>query len=141
MAAGMGSAFAQKFAGSLRSRRVTTYAVLAIVLIGSAYLLLLGPIMQLAGAWPMVTRILISIALITPLGFCMGIPFPLGLSAIRIGPAILTPWAWGINGCASVVSAVLASLLAIHLGFNLVILAALACYFATLFSYPVPKSG
>ena len=66
--------------------------------------------------------------------------FPLGLSAIRIGPTVLTPWAWGINGCASVVSAVLASLLAIHFGFNLVILVALTCYLAAIFSYPVTKA-
>ncbi len=138
IAAGLGSASAQVFAGTLRSRRVTAYAVLVIVLFGSVYLLLLEPLMQLAGGWPLFVRILISIALITPLGFCMGIPFPLGLSAISIGPAKLTPWAWGINGCASVVSAVLASLLAIHFGFNLVILVALACYFVALFSYPVP---
>ncbi|MGA7878112.1 MAG: hypothetical protein WCA08_20805, partial [Desulfoferrobacter sp.] len=31
------------------------------------------------------------------------------------------PWAWGINGCASVISAVQATILAIHFGFNLVI--------------------
>jgi spermidine synthase len=140
IAAGIGSAFAQNFAGSLRSRRVTTYAMLTIIVFGSAYLFLLGPLMQSAGGWPLFARILISIALIAPLGFCMGMPFPLGLSAIRIGPTVLTPWAWGINGCASVVSAVLASLLAIHFGFNLVILVALTCYLAAIFSYPVTKA-
>ena len=31
------------------------------------------------------------------------------------------PWAWGINGCASVVSGILATLLAVHLGFNVVV--------------------
>ena len=31
------------------------------------------------------------------------------------------PWAWSINGCASVVSAVLATLLAFHFGFAAVI--------------------
>jgi len=38
------------------------------------------------------------------------------------------PWAWGINGFASVVSAVLATLLAIEFGFNAVILLALVFY-------------
>ena len=139
IAAGMGSAFAQGYAGTLRARRVTGCAVLIIIAFGCAYLVLLEPLMQQAGAWPMSTRILVSIALITPLGFSMGMPFPLGLSAIGTGPAILTPWAWGINGCASVVSAILASLLAIHFGFNLVILVALTCYAVALFSYPVAR--
>jgi hypothetical protein len=42
--------------------------------------------------------------------------------------ARLIPWAWGINGCASVIAAVLATLLAIHLGFTAVVLAALLLY-------------
>jgi hypothetical protein len=139
IAAGMGSAFAQGFAGKLHSRRVTAYAVLFIILIGSAYLLLLGPLLQLAGGWPLLARIPLSIALITPLGFCMGIPFPLGLSAISIGPTTLTPWAWGINGCASVIGAILASLLAIHFGFNLVVLVAMTCYLIAAVSYPTTR--
>lgn len=41
------------------------------------------------------------------------------------------PWAWAINGFASVVGAVLATLLAIHLGFAVVILlAVLICALA-----------
>jgi fucose permease len=40
------------------------------------------------------------------------------------------PWAWGINGCASVVGAVLASILAMHLGFTVVVCLALALYAA-----------
>jgi spermidine synthase len=141
IAAGFGSAFAQAFAGTLRARRINAYAVLIIILLGSAYLLLLGPLLQLAGGWSLAARILLSITLIGPLGFCMGIPFPLGLAAISIGATPLTPWAWGINGCASVISAVLASLLAIHFGFNLVILIAMSCYLVAAFSYPVAVGG
>jgi hypothetical protein len=96
--------------------------------------------MQSAGSWPLVSRILLSIVLIAPLGFCMGMPFPLGLSALATSPPSLTPWAWGINGCASVISAILATLLAIHFGFNAVILLALVCYFAAAISFPELKS-
>ena len=139
-AAGAGSGYAQRFTGQLRSRRVTAYAVLVIITLGTVYLALLGPLMQSAGSWPLVARILLSIALIAPLGFCMGMPFPLGLSALAKGPPSLTPWAWGINGCASVISAVTATLLAIHFGFNAVILLALTCYFAAAASFPVLTS-
>ena len=38
------------------------------------------------------------------------------------------PWAWGINGCASVLSAVLAILLSMSLGFNAVVVIAIALY-------------
>ena len=58
----------------------------------------------------------------------MGMPFPLGLSRVAAVAADFVPWAWGINGFASVVSAVLAIVLAIELGFSAVIVAAVACY-------------
>ena len=138
LSAGMGSAFAQRYAGTLRDRRVMTLAGAGIIATGLVYLLLLPPVMALAASWPPFARILLSIALIAPLGFAMGMPFPLGLAALRAAPSALTPWAWGINGCMSVVSAVLASLLAIHFGFNVVILIALACYWLAILSFPRP---
>jgi len=62
------------------------------------------------------------------LGFCMGMPFPLGLAKLAALAPDFIPWAWGINGFASVVSAALATLLAIHFGFTAVVLLALAFY-------------
>ncbi|MGL4966997.1 MAG: hypothetical protein ACRC67_37600 [Inquilinus sp.] len=50
------------------------------------------------------------------------------------------PWAWGINGCASVVGAVLASILAMHLGLAIVVCLALALY-AVGAAVFVPASG
>ena len=73
-------------------------------------------------------RVLFAVALIAPLAFAMGLPFPLGLAALDARAAPLVPWAWGINGCASVISAALATLLAIEFGFTLVILAAVGFY-------------
>ena len=58
----------------------------------------------------------------------MGMPFPLGLAGAEATDARLVPWAWAINGCASVAGAVLATLLAIHIGFTAVVVAALVLY-------------
>jgi len=140
LAAGAGSAYAQRFTGQAASKKVTATAVAAIIILGLVYLALLGPLMQFAGSWHLTAKILLSIALITPLGFCMGMPFPMGLSRLASGPSSLTAWAWGINGCASVISAILATLLAIHFGFNAVILLALACYCVAAGSFPELKS-
>jgi len=68
----------------------------------------------------------------------MGMPFPLGLGRLADYAPTLIPWAWAINGCASVVSAVLATLLAVHLGFSTVIAAALGLYALTLWVFPTP---
>ncbi len=52
-------------------------------------------------------------------------PFPIGLADTANGAPELVPWPWDINGCAQVLSAVLATLLAIHFGFSWVIVQAL----------------
>ena len=69
-----------------------------------------------------------STALIAPLAFCMGMPFPLGLSRLAQHSSSLIAWVWGINGCASVMSAIFATILAIHAGFIIVVLLAVALY-------------
>jgi hypothetical protein len=81
-------------------------------------------------------KILLSIILIAPLASLMGIPFPLGLASISRTTPALIPWAWGVNGCASVLSAVLATLLAIHIGFSGVVLLALAIYAGAAAAFP-----
>lgn len=50
----------------------------------------------------------------------MGVPFARGITALRAAPDLI-PWAWAINGGASVVSAVIAALLALSLGFGWVV--------------------
>ncbi len=66
--------------------------------------------------------------MIAPLAFCMGMPFPLALSHVAARVPGLVPWAWGVNGCASVLAATLATLLAMSLGFRALLLMALALY-------------
>ena len=75
-----------------------------------------------------VVKIALSIALIAPLAVSMGMPFPLGLKRVADTAPDFIPWAWGINGFASVMSAVLATLLAIEFGFTFVLLLALILY-------------
>ena len=73
-------------------------------------------------------RIATAILLAAPLAFFMGMPFPLGLAGTRHNNPQLLPWAWGINGCASVLSAILAILLAVEIGFSGVMLSAIMLY-------------
>ncbi len=122
--AGAGSAY------SARVARKSSIAVAGIVGIAIIYVLVL----PLLFGWLIGTadsvRILLSVGLIAPLAFFMGMPFPLGLARLAAEAPDFVPWAWGINGFASVVSAVLATLLAIHFGFTVVIALALLLYVA-----------
>ena len=63
-------------------------------------------------------------------------PFPMGLTRLTEQSPEWMPWAWGINGCASVISAVLATLFAIHFGFNTVIIIATGFYLLAAMSFP-----
>jgi hypothetical protein len=74
------------------------------------------------------TKIGLSILLIAPLAFCMGMPFPIGLNRVADSAPDFIPWAWGLNGFASVMSASLATLLAIEFGFTAVVFLALGLY-------------
>jgi hypothetical protein len=63
-----------------------------------------------------------------PAGILMGIPFPLGISVLGPAAPRLIPWAWAINGCFSVLSPVLAVMLALSAGFQTVLLTGAAMY-------------
>jgi hypothetical protein len=103
-------------------------AVTAIAFLAFVYLLLLPPLFHQLIALPGPIKIVVSLTLIAPLAFWMGMPFPLALSRIAAKAPELVPWAWGINGCASVISAVSATFLAMHIGFNGVVIAAIGLY-------------
>ena len=83
-----------------------------------------------------ISRYLFSILLIAPLGFCMGMPFPMALASISQTTPALIPWAWGINGCASVISAILATLIATQFGFTVLIFLALGLYCLAAWCFP-----
>jgi hypothetical protein len=119
--------------GSLMSMRLRKYVSLYRVATGIAvlsllYVLLLPALFNWLVHMPIVFKIPVSALLIAPLAFLMGIPFPLGLGVVSEMLPSWIPWAWGINGCASVVSAILATLLAIHLGFVFVVIMAVLAY-------------
>jgi hypothetical protein len=77
---------------------------------------------------PLTVRLAITACSLAPLGFLMGIPFPSGLAWLRERAPGLIPWAWAINGCASVLASVLAAIVALSAGFSWVLIAAGLAY-------------
>jgi hypothetical protein len=135
--AGLGSASIAHFRkDAARPSRFAGKAVAGIIGLGIAYSFLLGPLCDSLMTLPLALRVIVSILLIAPLAFCMGMPFPLGLERVGAEMPGFIPWAWGINGCASVVSAVMASLLAIQFGFTVVIISALLLYLVAALTFP-----
>jgi len=112
-----------------RGRLTLGRAISLLVIMLVAYNVLL-PIIFQSGliAWPIAIKLVLSAALIFPLAFVMGVFFPQGIRLVDAAAPQLTPWAWGVNSAMSVVGSILALILAIHLGFASVALAAAATY-------------
>ncbi|MDH3673449.1 MAG: SAM-dependent methyltransferase, partial [Gammaproteobacteria bacterium] len=128
--AGVGSGYSGQLARRLENITFPPIAAAVVGIIGISliYIFLLADMSSWLVALPDAAKITASLALIAPLAFCMGMPFPLGLAKLAAHDPDFIPWAWGINGFASVVSAALATLLAIHFGFTAVVVLALVLY-------------
>ena len=134
--AGLGSHFSRYLQKWSPSSRAVLAPVIAICLFASLYLLLLPGLFHQLMALGFGFKLALCVALLAPLGLAMGMPFPLGLATVAGNCEPLVPWAWGINACASVIGAILASLLAIHFGFTAVVIVALLLYLLAAFAAP-----
>jgi hypothetical protein len=128
VASGLGSSY---LAGRWPLRRV----LLLISLLSLLYPLLLPPLFNLTLPLPLAGRVIITVASLFPLGLLLGIPFPRGLALV--GPE-QTAWAWAINGCASVISAILAAAIALTWGFSAVLWSAALAYALAATATPIP---
>ena len=72
--------------------------------------------------WSLILRGLVLGLSLAPMGIMMGVPFPLGLTWLERAGSPLVPWAWAVNGCASVVAAVLAAMLVLSTSFSIVLI-------------------
>jgi len=121
--------------GSFSSRLFTSrvnqnirFACLLIALLILIYVGLLPAVLYKCVSLPTPYKALIVVVLLFPLSFWMGIPMPLGIHRLKIRSAAMVPWAWGVNGSASVLGSVGAVLIAANFGFNQALLAAATFY-------------
>ncbi len=73
-------------------------------------------------------RIAVSVAILFPLGFFMGMAFPLGMKAAAGFSPEVTPWLWGINGATSVCASVLAVVIALSFSITTSFWLGFVCY-------------
>jgi hypothetical protein len=92
------------------------------------YALLLGPLLQATLPLSMSGRVILAILLLAPASVVMGMPFPLGLKLLSHVRRDQVPWAWGINGCLSVVGAAFATIIAVEIGYTCLLLLAACAY-------------
>ena len=123
---GVGSYLSGRLSLSPRNIIMIALCLLAVVALG--YAVVLPPIFDhFLGASRQV-RIAISLVLLFPLGLLMGVFFPTGIKIISADDKRFVPWAWGINGCASVIGTVLSIIIAMSYGFGTVTVLAVIIY-------------
>jgi hypothetical protein len=89
-------------------------------------------------------KLLICGAMLIPLGFVMGMPFPTGLRSLASGVASsqdsnAIEWAWAMNAASSVLGSVLAMVIAIRFGLNATLACGAAAYALALLVTPTLK--
>ncbi len=126
VASGIGSAVSARFLD--RPRLGIRAACACAAILAAALLLTLPRVLDLALTWRAAGRDALVVAIAAPMGFFMGMPFPLGLSTYRGKTSAFIPWAWSVNGALSVVATPLATLLAVSFGYSTVFAASLGFY-------------
>ena len=77
---------------------------------------------------PVTARVAALALAVAPAAFAMGFPFPSALMLYDAGRECLVPWAWSLNGYASVIGSSLAGVLAVTTGFGALLIFGAACY-------------
>jgi len=90
---------------------------------------IIPPLLEdLAMTWSLTARFCITVLVLLPLGFVLGMPFPLGLRLLRPEAGGIVPWAWALNGWMSVAASLITVILARMYGYHLALGVALGVY-------------
>jgi len=127
---GVGSLLSTRFERDPRRALIVSLAVACALIAASAYGL--QPLLRALIDLPFAVRVVLTVVLLAPLGLTLGMAMPIGLRRLGALYPAGVPWAWGINGIASVLASVLAVFLALTFGFAITTLFALACYLGAL---------
>jgi hypothetical protein len=114
VSSGLGSYASRRLIGD-SDRRLIKVLGLAAILSALLALVVSGTLSTLV--WlPWGVKMAVTVAMIAPLGFVMGMPFPAALQRLEQWHAPSVRWAWSVNAAASVFGSVGALVGAIYLG-------------------------
>ncbi len=125
---GLGGLLADRLGGV--GERAAPLAAAGAALVALVELAALGSIGRLVAGWPQGWRCAAAVIVSAPPAFAMGFPMAMGLRRLDRAAAGLVPWAWGVNGFASVLAAPLAQAAGMAWGFSFAAGAAAVCYAA-----------
>ena len=128
---GIGSFFSERYLD--RARSFMPKVFLAIFAILATYAFTIDYALDWIGTLPYALRILLCLLIVFPPAFLMGFPMPTAMTLLgRLGKDHMFLWAWGINGCFSVIGAALVPIVATSFGLPAVVLVGAFAYLIAL---------
>jgi hypothetical protein len=128
---GIGSYFSKKLITKYRYWVFILGAIIVLLVLSQLFsFAIIGNTIGFASA----SKFAISLLILAPISFLMGIPFPIGISRLTKKSDKAIPWAWGINGYLSVISVPLATIISVESGFKWVFMLAAFAYLFALIS-------
>ena len=124
---GLGAFLSERLFDRARVSLPIILVLVAALLIG--YGQFLSPVLDAIGAYPYALRLIFCFALIAPPAFLMGFPMATAMTWLtRLKKDHMFVWAWGINGCFSVIGAALVPIVATNFGLAAVLAVAGVAY-------------
>ncbi len=99
-----------------------------VLLAGIVFLIAHGPVTGALLATPLAVRLIAAAALVFPVAFFMGMPFPLGVLAVQDLSRAAVAWGWGMNGLFTVIGGLASVVVSVNYGFRAALIVGLMIY-------------
>jgi hypothetical protein len=124
-----GGAWAQK-----KEKTVLKWTLPALIIALVPVVFTLDDYMHYLLRYSAVWRFTGAVFILFPIGFLMGLPFPIGMRDL-LNTSAQRAYAWSLNGCASILTSIFAAQLAIIFGISLLLGCAIAAYLIVILSW------
>ncbi len=114
VSSGLGSYASRKLVGDDSARLVKALVIVAVLV--AILAAIVQPVLSSGVGLPFYVKVLLTVLMLAPAGFAMGLPFPTGLRMLERAHPPSVRWAWSLNAAASVLGSVGALVLALYLG-------------------------
>ncbi len=132
ISSGLGSFWSRRLTGGSGDTGRLSAVLIGVAIAVSALAYVAAPVSEFGVGWPLPLKALVTVCLIAPAGFLMGIPFPTGLTRLQHSFPQAIRWAWALNAAASVLGSAAAICLAIYIGLRATVLTGALLYLAAL---------
>jgi hypothetical protein len=132
VSSGLGSYWSRRITGEANNTGRLSAVLVGVAIAVSALAYLAAPVSEFGVGWPLPWKALVTVGMIAPAGFLMGIPFPTGLTRLQKSFPQAVRWAWALNAAASVLGSAAAICLAIYIGLRATVLTGALLYLAAL---------